>query len=257
MKGDLADITTRLQRALPSGWYPSGSVNTDGSVSRVWVSMLGFASALIQMWSQLQFAALQTRTITSSEGWLDLKAWDYFGWGLVRTSGETDDALKTRIGAMLLQPANTRAALSNAIAQLCGTIPRIMEPWNPSDNGVLDGPGMYLDVDSTLSPARMVDPQLRNQFFIETIPPVLHSTGNASVPAYDAASYLDVWNAALIDLTTTETLGLTEVYALLSRLKAEGVVGWINIITPGSIDTTLQVFELDFSMLDDPSSVLG
>lgn len=259
MKGDQADITARLQRGLPSGWFPRGPYNADGSVVRTWLTMYGFAAALTKVWDQLQYASLQTRISTSVETWLDLKAWDFFGWDVRRFTGESDERLRERIDEALLQRANTRAVITLALERLTGFVPRVIEPWDPRDVGVIDGL-MFMDVDSAVVPARLVNPELRCQFFIEAIlPPDLIASTGVDVPAFDAHSYADVWNGALIDLIAVESRGLIGIYALLRRLKAEGVVAWVKTGTEDVLNLE-QFFTLDdpvFGVLDDPHNLLA
>ena len=89
MKGDLADVIARLFRWLPAGWFPWKSINSDGTVPKVWLTQLGFATILSPIYALLQYIGLQTRTATSTDGWLDLRGWDLLGDWLPRLPGET------------------------------------------------------------------------------------------------------------------------------------------------------------------------
>lgn len=232
MKGSILDVVQRLHKGLPAQWFPAQAQNTDGSVPRIWSTKVALASAFAPIWTMLQYVALQTRTSTSSDGWLDLRSWDFFGGKLPRLPGETDAAFYARIQWLLLQPANTRTAISDAIQHITGTKPRIILPWVPTDVGVLDGPGAYglfMDCDTMGSPARFVDPGLRDQFWIETVLPVEQVLGGTAVPAYDVG-FLDTYTATLIDLNPSQSTNVAAIYNLITRLKAAGIVAWVKFV---------------------------
>ena len=86
------------------------------------------------------------------------------------------------------------------------------------------------DADSLNTPARLVDPSLRGQFFIESTVPSITNLGNASLPAYDAPTYYDTSTAAYIDLTAVQSQGITSLYNIIERFKAYGIVGWTKIV---------------------------
>jgi len=137
--GSISDITGRLQKWLPSRWFPTQSVNANGTVPRIYAQLVSFATALAGIWSQIQYAIAQTRLATSSDGWLDLASQDYFGGDLPRLSGETDPAFEARIEANLLAPANTRPAVLATVERVTGFAARVIQPWQPNDNARYGG----------------------------------------------------------------------------------------------------------------------
>lgn len=232
--GDQNDITQRIQRWQPARWFPTQSVNPDGTVPRVYAMFTGFASALAQVFNQIAYAKAQTRTSTSSDGWLDLRSRDFLANWLPRNPGESDPAFRVRFDEMLLQPANTEKALIAAIQWLTGEEPEIVEPFSPADTGVFDGaPGAgaaYYDADCAQAPARFTDPSLRCQIFINSTLPVINTLGNMAMPCFDAQSYTDTYTSSAVDLTTTTGAGRAELYAWIMRLKSKGIRVWVKIL---------------------------
>jgi hypothetical protein len=133
--GDQNDIAARLKRWLPTRWFPAQDVNSDGSAPRVAAMRQGLAANLASVYAQLQYALAQTRIGSSSDGWLDLFAFDYFGRDLPRWSGETDARYQPRVAAELTRDRGTRPAIAALLTALVGAPPTIFEPWRPLDTG--------------------------------------------------------------------------------------------------------------------------
>ena len=64
----------------------------------------GPAWALSQIYALIQYAVLQTRIATATDGFLDLISYDFFGGNLPRRSQEKDNPFRARILATLLRP---------------------------------------------------------------------------------------------------------------------------------------------------------
>lgn len=125
--GDASDMLARLKAVLPR-WFPSSSSILDGILS-------GMAAIAASVFGQIQYAALQTRVQTATDGWLDMIAADFFGASLLRRSNELDASMRSRILLNLLRERATRAALSRALLDLTGRAPIIYEPTRPADTG--------------------------------------------------------------------------------------------------------------------------
>ncbi len=131
--GDTSDITARLFRWVPRGWFPSDPGTLVGAL------LAGFAMALAQIYQTIQYAGLQVRIATASDGWLDLISGDFFGLALPRENAETDTAFRGRILRELARPRSTRHAVMQALTDLTGRTPVVFEPSRPADTGAYNG----------------------------------------------------------------------------------------------------------------------
>jgi hypothetical protein len=87
------------------------------------------------LYGLLSYAILQTRISTATDNWLDIIALDFFGSGLARESGESDNSFRARILGALLRGAATRSAIGACMQALTGSEPRIFEPTRCGDTG--------------------------------------------------------------------------------------------------------------------------
>lgn len=126
--GDANDIIGRLQRWLPTRWFPT-DVGT-----RIYATLAGIASPLNAVWNQIAYVRQQTRLGTVTDGFADLASFDYLADRLPRIAGETDAAYVVRIKANIFLKANTRAAVQAAVESVTGYPARVIEPWRPNDN---------------------------------------------------------------------------------------------------------------------------
>ena len=131
MIGDITDLAARLKAQIPSSWFKS-SPKFDATLQ-------GPAWALSTIYSQITYAALQTRIATATDGYLDLIANDFFGTNLPRLTNETDGAYRTRILANLFVKGPTRANMLAVLTLITGRTPDIFEPSNTNDSGGWDG----------------------------------------------------------------------------------------------------------------------
>lgn len=125
--GDQADCTNRLLSVIPP-WFTSGASPLLSAVLQGPAYIASFCFGLIQ------FARQQTRIATATGGWLDLIAYDFFGYTIAR-AGLTDTAFRAEIEANILPAAGSREALISALISLTGRSPIIYDPWNPSTIG--------------------------------------------------------------------------------------------------------------------------
>ncbi len=142
--GDQSDIVSRLQAYLPRGWF--GDFLSSPVINGV---LNGIASVLATSYALIMLIWAQTRLQTSSGGWVDLWAADFFGTNLPRKYGETDAAYIARIQVALFQQRSTRPAMINVLTTLTGRAPVIFEPARPYDSGCLgasQGPNSFFGV---------------------------------------------------------------------------------------------------------------
>lgn len=238
--GDPSDILTRFKSLLPDGWFARAGSAAGTSASPTPITdavAAGAAAVLAWAYSFLGYAQQQTRIQTSTDGWPDLAALDFFGEGqFPRFSGETDAAYSERILANILPTSATRVAVAAAIHAVVGTAPRITELWRPSDTGCWDGVGsphqgtMYWDVDTSANPGRW-SARTPFQAFVDTPFPSAPLLGNAQVPFYDSVTYWDTAGSAFIDIPGIPTGLLTLINAILN-VQVEGTQIWLRFANP-------------------------
>lgn len=136
MTGDQSDFVARLKATLPTNWFADSTPNLDGLLS-------GLANLWANLFTLLQFARLQTRIATATDGFLDAISADFLGISLPRRTAEPDTPYRTRIQRELLRPRNTRGAIQSVLTDLTGRTPIIFEPSRPADTGAWGGPLGY------------------------------------------------------------------------------------------------------------------
>lgn len=129
MIGSQNDVLNRLKSALPP-WFGTATPNLDTVFS-------GPANIFSGIYSFIQYAILQARISTATDGWIDLIARDFFARGFQRRATEPDAAYRARILKEILRPRVTRPAVSNALHDLTGCVPLIFEPARIADTGAL------------------------------------------------------------------------------------------------------------------------
>ena len=120
-------VFDRIKSLLPGGWFGDSPVLT-GVLS-------GLARLLGDAYEFIQFARLQTRIKTATDGFLDLIARDFFGDTLKRRVGEVNAPLRQRILSQLFIEKVTRRGVILALEALTGRTPQVFEPARPADTG--------------------------------------------------------------------------------------------------------------------------
>ncbi len=128
MTGDQDDMLRRLKAVLPLRWF--------GDITPVLDALLGgLAAGWCWVFGLLSFCIAQTRIATATGLWLDLVARDLFGDRLKRRVGQSDAALRARIGQELFRERGTRGAVVALLTDLTGRIPIVFEPARTNDTG--------------------------------------------------------------------------------------------------------------------------
>lgn len=130
--GDQSDILSRLKSYVPRGWF--GDWSEAPIISAV---LTGIASVFTTIYLLVIFIKAQARLDTSTGGWIDLWAADFFGGNLPRKPNESDASYIARIKVAIFQPRATRPAMISVLTQLTGREPIIFEPARPLDSGCL------------------------------------------------------------------------------------------------------------------------
>jgi hypothetical protein len=219
-KGDTSDISNRLRAALPP-WFP------DSANAPILTAILnGIADGFAFIHDYLRFAKLQTRISTATGGWLDLIAWDFFGSRFTRRHGETDTSWQPRVLKEILRPRQTRAAISTALSDLTGRVPKIIELWNPADcggygvpqmGGYGTGPGCYGSL------------LFNNQVLVTAYRAPTQGIPNADGYGGYAGGYgagtIEYGSLALVTGPITDA----EIYARTQQTIAAGTTAWVAL----------------------------
>lgn len=127
--GDQEDIETRLQRLIPWSWFPL-------DFAPLYLGVIaGLAAVFAQLYSFIAYIRNQNRLQTSTDGFLDLFAFDFFGNGLPRRNAEQDPAYAQRIKVNLFRKRVTRPAVVKVLQDLTGRTPTIFEFRRAADTG--------------------------------------------------------------------------------------------------------------------------
>jgi len=185
--GDQSDITSRLQTYLPSGWFGDWS-----EAPLIGGVIAGIASVFAVTYTLIMFFWAQTRLGTSSGGWIDLWAADFFGGNLPRKPNESDVSYIARIQYTIFQQKATRPAMVKVLTQLTGRAPIIFEPMRPYDTGCL---GVNTGVNSFCGVARMGSLAATYSALITAYRPRI--TGGSAGAAYCNAVVISALNTPL------------------------------------------------------------
>ena len=104
----LSDILLKLKSVLPINWFGDNSVNSDSV-------LMAPAHGVFSAYSLLQDIKAQTRLKTTTGGFLDFAAGDFYGDSFPRILGETDAYYYARIVASLFKEKATILGLTNAV----------------------------------------------------------------------------------------------------------------------------------------------
>lgn len=213
--GTQADCLARIKQLLPFRWFPDSTPVLDALLS-------GPAWALSQIYALIQYALLQTRIGTATDGFLDLISYDYFGGNLPRRSQEQDNPYRARIIATLLREKVTRNGMIAALVNLTGRQPIIFEPARPADTGAYSistsGYGVAGGYGSLMLPA---------QFFIKAFRPagsgIPFVAGYGSPSAgYSVASRGEYASLSQVQGFVTDS----DINQTIAATVAEGVTAW-------------------------------
>jgi hypothetical protein len=219
MIGDQQDFFARIKARMPSGWFGTDSPILDALLA-------GIASAFVAVYAAYQYMLAQTRLQTSTDGWLDISAADYFGEnGLRRLQNETDANYRTRIKINIVRERGTRAAITKILTDLTGRAPTIVEPTRPQDTGAYRSGGIGYGVAGAYGSLL-----LNYQAFVTAYRPA--GSGLPYIQGYGTSpgGYARASRAAYANIGDMTT-GVTDaaIYAAIASVLPAATIAWVAI----------------------------
>ncbi len=217
--GDQGNIVSRLQTLIPNGWFTPGMVPLRDAL------LSGVANSLAFIYSLLGYIRLQTRIATATDGWLDLIAGDFFGSGLYRYAGQTDDSFRARILGGVLRERDTRAAVQGILLQLTGAQPIIIEPQRPLDTGAYNIPAIC-----GYGAAGAYGSQLLPyQSFVQAFRPGGQGIPNIAGYGIPTGAYSTPSQAEYASLSSTQGVTDADLYAAINSVRPAGYTIWVAL----------------------------
>jgi len=214
----LAQILSYMQGKLPkAGWF-TAAARTPGTVA--YAILYGCAGALTYVMGVNQFVAMQIYLQTTSGGFLDLWAYDFFGTGVLRNVGESDVSFMNRVSAYLLAPTVTKAAIVGILTRLVFTTPVVREAFSPLDTASFSGTSYFGGGGN----ARFGSQSYPGQFFVEAGLPSVSAAG--SVPTFGEVYYNT--DPAYLTPTPSSNLSLADLYSVINFIRAAGILAWVK-----------------------------
>ena len=219
--GDQADITNRLQRLIPNGWFPNGLSPIRDAI------LTGYANIFAFVFSLALYVRLQTRLATATDGFLDMIAADFFGNNLPRQANQGDTSYRSRIRSAIFLERGTRNAVIRVLTQLTGRAPVVFEPQRTSDTGVYNGPGLAYNTAGGYGSL-----QYPYQSFVTAFRPpgagIANVAGYGSpTGAYNTPSQLEYVNLAQLSGQVQDS----DIFAAIDAVRVCGTIVWARIVT--------------------------
>lgn len=228
-----ADLSRRIQKQLPNGWFSDNSPVKDAIIS-------GLGAGWAPIRDGLDYVELQSRLLTATDYGLDIAVYDFLGDRLVRKTGETDARFRIRAQREILRPKVTRQAMSDAIYALTGHRPLIFEPCLASDTG---GWGRGFAYGQGAWGSR----NTRAQVFITAYRPIGGGPPGISGYGVPEGSYGRGSFAYQSEETLRQGVTDQDIRDCILSVKAEGVVVWLKIKSPLQ-DTHSDALDIDFQL---------
>lgn len=209
--GDATDVQRRLNALIPGSWFK-------GQPPEIEALLSGIADSQSAIYSLVGYAKAQTRIQSSTDGFAELAAYDFFGLGFPRLPAETDAAYTQRIILEIFRERTTRKGIVKALTDLTGFAPVLVEPANPADTFAWDV--------SFWDEANWGSTQNNNQIFVIAYRP--KGGGIANIPGWDAG----FWDATLVWVDQSLIVAPVtdaQIYATVAKTVAAGVTAWVMI----------------------------
>lgn len=215
--GDKNDFITRIKALMPRTWFDDENPILDGIIA-------GYATAAAWCYSLYVYAVLQTRILTSTGGWLDIAAYDFFGDRIRRASGQSDSDFLNIIRINLFRERVTRQAVISTLEDLTGKTPLIVEPTRPQDCGGYGAPNIGYGAAGAYG--SMLMPY---QCFVTAYRP--SGAGIPYVAGYDTtpSGYNIPSRGEYASYSQITNVTDAQIYAAIASVKMEGTVVWVRI----------------------------
>jgi hypothetical protein len=266
----------RLTRLLPTGWWNDGSFNL-ADASFITAIKGGLGDSLAWIYSLLQYVKNQTRHATSTDFFIDLTAFDFFGLRIKRKPSQTDASLISTIKKEIFRERVTRHGVEQAIEDLTQSEATIFEPKNPQDTG-------GWEVQFAFEAAGAWGADLPYTMFITAVEPpgagipnlagFDSATGGWGVPSstvfMSSGGFSNGFSSgfgnfyslsgtggafAFADLSQIQgTVTNQDIYDTIEATRAAGVTCWVNITSPPVISGKIGVdFAIGVTPIADES----
>lgn len=215
--GDQTDFVSRLKSLMPMRWFGDSNPILDAVLN-------GYASACAWVYSLYVYAVMQTRILTSTGGWLDLTAYDFFGDNIKRNSNQSDTDFLNIIKINLFRERGTRHSIVSILEDLTGNTPLIIEPTRPQDCGCYGGPAIGYGVSGAYG--SLVMPY---QCFVTAYRPT--GAGIPYVGGYTStvSGYSTPSRGEYASYSQLTSVTDDQIYAAVASVKLEGTVVWVRI----------------------------
>jgi hypothetical protein len=217
--GEVDYEANRIFSLMPAGWFGDAPPFVSALI-------YGFAAINAFLFSLISYAKLQTRIKTATDGFLDLIALDFFGYTLVRKSGQTNDSFRNTIIANLFRERGTRKSITSVIKDITGTTPEIFEPSLPKDTG-----GYGLAVCGYGAAGRYGSLSLPYQSFVTVTKPKVATIPlvagyRVPVGAYSTNSRIKYSSLSEMPSSASDA----DIYQAIESVRPSGTVIWVRII---------------------------
>jgi hypothetical protein len=209
--------------------------------------LAGAAAGQAWAFQVLAFVMQQARISTATGFFLDAAAKDFLGNTLPRKPMETDDAYRARIRYSIFRPRATREAIRQALFDMTGYEPVMVEPWRPQDTGGW-GAGSYWGAMGAWG-----NEKLPHQAFITAYRPLPPTGSFAGLAGWGTlAGGWGVGNAYWSNQSVTaSSVNDEDIYNTVQQTKAFGTDVWVRIINPPTGTPGVgRFFTLDVDALD-------
>lgn len=217
--GDNNDILARLKSVIPP-WFSQATPVLDAVLST-------FAQIGSWGYGLLQFVKLQARVATATDIFLDLIAFDFFGFRVRRKASQLDADFRTVISNEVLRERGTRAGMLKALLDLTGSPARMFEVAYPYDTGGFDTFALGFDISGGWG-----SNDLPYQNFINVVQPI--GAGVPLVAGYDTG--YGAWDggfSSLIDANSIRgKVTDQDIYDTIEATRTAGVTYYVNIGQP-------------------------
>lgn len=215
--GDQGDFVSRLKSLMPMRWFNDSNPILDAVLN-------GYASACAWVYSLYAYAVLQARILTSTGGWLDLTAYDFFGDKIKRGANQSDTDFLNIIKINLFRERGTRQSIVSILEDLTGNTPLVIEPTRPQDCGCYGGPAIGYGVAGAYG--SLVMPY---QCFVTAYRPT--GAGIPYVGGYTStvSGYSTPSRGEYASYSQLTSVTDDQIYAAVAYVKLEGTVVWVRI----------------------------